>query len=54
MTKEKIDDEGWLHLEDICILLQNGAIKLVDRVNELIKLQNGEFIAPVRLEDAYK
>jgi long-subunit acyl-CoA synthetase (AMP-forming) len=41
MTKEKVDEEGWLHLEDIGILQKNGTIKIVERVNELTKLQNG-------------
>jgi long-subunit acyl-CoA synthetase (AMP-forming) len=35
-------------------LLPNGAIKLVERLIEVIKLQNGQLIAPLRLEDAYK
>ena len=54
MTREKIDEDGWLHLEDVGILLQNGAIKLVERLTDTIKLQNGQLIAPSRLEDAYK
>ncbi len=54
MTREKIDEEGWLHLEDVGVLLKNGAIKLVERLIEVIKLQNGQLIAPLRLEDAYK
>lgn len=54
MTREKIDEEGWLHLEDVGVLLKNGAIILVERLIEVIKLQNGQLIAPLRLEDAYK
>lgn len=38
MTKNKIDENGWLHLEDVGVLLPNGAIKLVERLIEVIKL----------------
>ena len=38
MTKEKVNEDGWLHLEDIGILQKNGSIKLVERLSELNKL----------------
>ena len=41
MTKEKIDEEGWIHLEDVGVLLKNGAIVLYERMIDVFKLQNG-------------
>jgi long-subunit acyl-CoA synthetase (AMP-forming) len=41
MTREKIDRDGWLHLDDIGVLQNNGSIKIIERINELAKLQNG-------------
>jgi long-subunit acyl-CoA synthetase (AMP-forming) len=41
MTKEKIDEEGWIHMEDVGVLLKNGAIKLYERMIDVFKLQNG-------------
>jgi long-subunit acyl-CoA synthetase (AMP-forming) len=38
MTREKIDEDGWLHLEDVGVLMKNGTIKLVERLIEVIKL----------------
>ena len=35
------------------ILRKNGSIEVLDRVQEMKKLQNGEFIAPSKLESIY-
>jgi long-chain acyl-CoA synthetase len=50
MTQQVLDKDGWLRTGDIAFLHPNGAIKIVDRVRELAKLQNGEFISPLKLE----
>ena len=52
-TKEVIDEQGWMKIGDIGKLLPNGAIEIIDRVGELRKLQNGQFIAPQKLEAIY-
>lgn len=46
LTKQTIDEEGWLRVGDIGILNKNGSITLIDRVQEMKKLQNGQFISP--------
>ena len=45
-TAKVLDDDGWLKVGDIGILNKNGSIKIVDRVTEMKKLQNGQFISP--------
>jgi long-subunit acyl-CoA synthetase (AMP-forming) len=38
LTRETIDDEGWLRIGDIGILHKNGAIEIVERTDEVKKL----------------
>lgn len=53
LTAETIDENGWLRVGDVAILKRNGAIKLIDRLQEMVKLQNGQFISPQKLENVY-
>ena len=52
-TKTVLDEQGWLKVGDIGLLHKNGAVELIERVNEFKKLQNGQFIAPQRIESIY-
>ena len=54
LTKETIDEEGWLKIGDIGIFHKNGAIEIVERTNEVKALQNGQLIAPNMLESVYQ
>ena len=53
-TEEVFDSDGWLRTGDIGrILPNNKGLKIIDRVKEIFKLSQGEYIAPSKLENAY-
>ncbi len=51
-TKSVIKDE-WYHTGDIGSFDNNGCLKIVDRVKNIFKLQQGEYIAPEKIENIY-
>ncbi|CAF1050773.1 unnamed protein product [Rotaria sordida] len=52
-TRETIDEASWLHTGDIGEWTANGTLRLIDRSKHIFKLNQGEYIAPERLEDIY-
>ncbi len=54
LTKEVIDDEGWLHTGDIGKMIDNKFLKITDRKKEMFKLSSGKYIAPQVIENKLK
>lgn len=48
-----IDADKWLHTGDIVAMKENGAVKIVDRIKNIFKLSQGEYVAPEKLEAIY-
>ena len=54
-NKETFTDDGWLMSGDIgMITLPEGHLTVIDRKKNIFKLSQGEYIAPEKLENAYK
>ena len=54
-TKESIDKDGWLHSGDIAMIIpeHGNAMKIIDRVKNIFKMQQGEYISPEKIESIY-
>ena len=53
-TKEAITVDGWFKTGDIGEFDSNGHLRLIDRKKNLVKTQNGEYIALEKLESIYR
>jgi long-chain acyl-CoA synthetase len=53
LNKQTIDSQGFIHTGDIVALLNNGAIKVLERKKNFLKLSTGGYISPEKLENVY-
>jgi long-chain acyl-CoA synthetase len=54
LTREVIDEDGWLHTGDIGVMLEGRYLKITDRKKEIFKLSSGKYIAPQVIENKLK
>ncbi|KAK7112665.1 long-chain-fatty-acid--CoA ligase 5-like isoform X1 [Littorina saxatilis] len=52
-TLEAFTDDGWLRTGDVGFFRKNGTLQIVDRCKHIFKLQQGEYIAPEKIEVIY-
>ncbi len=51
LTKEVLDDDGFLHTGDRGVIDENGQLKITGRVKELFKTSKGKYVAPAPIEN---
>ncbi len=50
LTAQTIDSEGWLHTGDKGVIDEEGYVKIIGRIKDLVKTSTGEIIAPIPIE----
>ena len=53
-TKAALTPDGWFKSGDIGEWKKNGQLKIIDRKKNLVKTQNGEYVALEKLESVYR
>ncbi|KAK4197578.1 putative long-chain-fatty-acid--CoA ligase [Triangularia verruculosa] len=52
-TAKTIETDGWFHTGDIVEVDSMGRFKIIDRKKNVLKLAQGEYISPERIENVY-
>lgn len=49
-TRELIDEDGWMHTNDVAQLNPDGSLSLVDRKDNMVKLANAKYVPAEKIE----
>ncbi|KAA8647552.1 hypothetical protein EYZ11_010878 [Aspergillus tanneri] len=52
-TAKAITEDGWFRTGDVCTIDEKGRIVIIDRRKNVLKLAQGEYISPERLEGIF-
>lgn len=52
-TERSLEKDGWFHTGDIVQVDEMGRFKIIDRKKNVLKLSQGEYISPERIENVY-
>ncbi|KAL1306160.1 hypothetical protein AAFC00_004267 [Neodothiora populina] len=52
-TKNAMTSDGWFRTGDICSVDDRGRFKVIDRKKNILKLAQGEYVSPERIENIY-
>ncbi|KAK1070119.1 medium-chain fatty acid-CoA ligase faa2 [Friedmanniomyces endolithicus] len=52
-TQKAFTEDGWFRTGDIVAIDELGRFKIIDRVKNVLKLAQGEYISPERIENVY-
>jgi long-chain acyl-CoA synthetase len=52
-TKKALESDGWFHTGDVAEIDEMGRVRIIDRKKNVLKLAQGEYISPERLENVF-